>query len=470
MTRMEYVWACLLGLLSACAGYALYRSGVLGLSTDDFMRICLAAQWADRPRLVQFGAWPPLFSVFYGSFIRLIPFPLQVGHILTAILSGTVVFLTAVFARIVFRSTSIAVLSAVLVTLNPLHLALAASTLSEPLFSALFWAFLLCAWKWSVGRKASWLVSATFFCILMTTLRADGTPIALLFGLWVIGSLRSWKSLVILPVLLAFPLFWAHVLSREFAPLLVFLKVHSEDSRRFYTSVPGWNLIPYLALPKYCAFGTVSAGCALLFRKRMNNSGRAFLAIALACTVSQLSLLWNHVPAMFPERTVYLVGMQFTILGAFGFCTLWKSKPRMRSLLVLGFILYVGWSLYVGMNMKTEYSEEMVRAGRTIASLPSLASKIHDQRIATDLEDARYGVVAVLSGFPGRFTRLRFEQASNQFFVKDSEPIPRYFLISSEQVARQIRIAWKKSYGVKLHSLWFISDDAEVLAELKGKI
>ena len=467
MARWDYIRVIFFALLSICIGIALYCHGVLGISTDDFMRICLAAQWADRPRLVQFGNWPPLFSVVYGSVIRAIPFPLEVGHVLTAILSGVVVFLCATFSGIVFRSASIAILTAVLIIVNPLHLALAASMLSEPLYTVLFMAFILCTWKWSFDRQDRWLLGGTLFAILMTMLRTDGTPIALTFGLWVIWSRRTWKSVIIFLCLSAFPLLWLSILWKEFASLPVLLKLYSEDVRQFYASVPYWNWIPIFSLLKFYSFGLISVGFVLVFWKHIERNARTVVVIAMACTASQLYLLWNRVSTVFPERTVYSLGVQFTIIEAFGIYTLWKQKPRIRLLLIFACVLQLGSNLYVGSQMKVSYSQEMVHVGRILSSSASLTSKIGNQHIATDLEDGRYGVVSVLSGVPGRFTRFQFDPTSKQFSVKDPEPTPKYFLVASEEAAQQIHVAWRKSNEVKLHSLWFISDDSEVLSELR---
>ncbi|MCB0309070.1 MAG: hypothetical protein KDD48_06840 [Bdellovibrionales bacterium] len=430
------------------------------------MRITLAAQWADQPKLIQFGNWPPLFSVIYGAIIRVIPFPMEVGHVLTALCSSLVVFLSALFSKMVFRSFPIAILTAVLITFNSLHLSLAASMLSEPFYTALLLAFLMSAWKWSMSHQRQWLWCAIFFGILMTMLRTDGTPIVLVFGLWLIWRQPGWKSVGILLLLLTFPLLWVSILWKEFASLPTLLKLYAEDSRRFYASVPYWNWIPLLSLCKFFLLGLISMSILLGLWKRIDQHARAIVLIALFCAISQLYLLWNRVSTVFPERTLYTVGILFTIIEAFAVYSLWKIKPRLRILVAFALILHFAFQIYFGKEITPNYSQKMVDIGNRLKSCLLLQSNLKTQRIATDLEDARYGVVAAISGAPGRFTRFQFDSVNHQVSIKDPKPIPKYFLVGSEEAAKYIRGAWKTSAMIKLQSLWFISDNQKVIFEL----
>jgi hypothetical protein len=109
----------------------LYRSGFASVTADDFGRTVMAARWAQEPYVEWYGAWLPFHMYMVGAALRvkwdLLWVPRAFG-----ILCGVVsVVLVYQLARMLFQSRRIGLLSAILLAVNPAHVWLSSTSLTD---------------------------------------------------------------------------------------------------------------------------------------------------------------------------------------------------------------------------------------------------------------------------------------------------------------------------------------------------
>ena len=167
---------------------ALYQSGFISLTADEFGRTIVAARWSQHPVLMDSGSWLPLYSVFIGTALRFIWELLWVPRVLT-ILSGIVVLLAMYrIAAILFDSNLVGLLSAFLLSVNPIYNWLAGTSLTEmPNAMLIFlaaWAFILYI---KTQRLGDLFLSACSLA-LANGLRYESWIFSVLFSLTIVGE------------------------------------------------------------------------------------------------------------------------------------------------------------------------------------------------------------------------------------------------------------------------------------------
>lgn len=109
----------------------LYRSGFESLTADEFGRTLLAAQWAQQPYASWAGVWLPLHLYMFGSALRLKWELIMVPRLIVAVWGAAGVVLLYCLTTTLFRSRTMALLGACLLAVNPVHLWLSATPLTE---------------------------------------------------------------------------------------------------------------------------------------------------------------------------------------------------------------------------------------------------------------------------------------------------------------------------------------------------
>ena len=275
--------------------------GLPGYCSDDFMRLYLAAKWSISPVYMQIAEWPPLYSVVYGSFLKLPFAPLGVAHGLTGALMGLFIFIACLTIERLSGSSSVALLGGIILLVNPLFFRLTLSTLSEPLYLCLCAVLFYFLYRWRENNRESYYYAAVVTVIALTLTRIDcWIPLTLFFGGWAIKD-RSKKIALLTMACVFFPLLWtAEITERSGSPWTLY-RAYRDDSVEFYA---GRFLVPYLHLVK----DTLINFPFLLLLPTLAWKKSRLAQLSLGLFAMQLFLTWGKLPTVFPERIFALPG------------------------------------------------------------------------------------------------------------------------------------------------------------------
>jgi hypothetical protein len=109
----------------------LYHSGFIALTADEFGRTVLAAEWARNPNLQWSGNWLPFYDYLFGSALHLWWNLLIVPRILIILFGLSSIVLMFVFSTLLFEDARIGLVSSILLAINPAHIWLSSTPLSE---------------------------------------------------------------------------------------------------------------------------------------------------------------------------------------------------------------------------------------------------------------------------------------------------------------------------------------------------
>lgn len=148
------------------ATYRLYGLGFNSISADEFGRMIDAANWAKQPYALWYGPWLPFHSYFFGMILRFHWDLLWLPRIVM-ILIGTINLITAyLITKVLFRNRLAAVVAAAALSLNPAHLWLSSTPLTEQLTHSIVMLALLCLILYLQKYKSVWAaLSGLLFAI-----------------------------------------------------------------------------------------------------------------------------------------------------------------------------------------------------------------------------------------------------------------------------------------------------------------
>lgn len=109
----------------------LYRAGFEALTADEFSRTVLAARWAKEPYMVWSGAWLPFPLYFHGIALSLWWDLLDVPRAITMGIGFISFVVMYQLGYQLFESRKVGFLSATLLAVNPVHIWLSSTPLTE---------------------------------------------------------------------------------------------------------------------------------------------------------------------------------------------------------------------------------------------------------------------------------------------------------------------------------------------------
>lgn len=176
--------------------FQLYRCGFISFTADEFARTIMAARWARNPRAIWHGVWLPFHQYFLGFLLRLKWELLWTPRIIWIILGLTSIVLMYAFARRLFESPTIGVISAILLAVNPLHIWLSSTPLSELPYATAILACFLSFTLYLRRKKYIYLFTSAFLLLLANGFRYESWLISGVFSLYLVGEgiRRSWRG------------------------------------------------------------------------------------------------------------------------------------------------------------------------------------------------------------------------------------------------------------------------------------
>lgn len=207
---------------------ALYHAGFLSLTADEFGRTVLAANWSRNPVIYWSGLWLPIYTYLLGTLLKVHWDLYNTSRLLVYLSGGASLVLMFMLASQLFNSWKVGLVSCFLLAVNPVHIWLSSTPLTEMLHAMLviasLWAFTLylknfrrlylyasaCLIALASGiRFEAWLISSIYSLALVTlaalafTRKQKGYPIIIrdvvlaliviwVFPIaWIIGNFTS---------------------------------------------------------------------------------------------------------------------------------------------------------------------------------------------------------------------------------------------------------------------------------------
>lgn len=189
----RYVWLVL--ILFLCMRIVLqlliYRAGFKAITADEFGRIVLASQWAENPHPIWGGGWLPFGEYLFGISLKLMWELLWIPRFITILFGLVSIIFMYLFSLSIFNDRWVAIVSTVLMGLNPIHVQLSSVPLTEMLYGALVvggaWFFS----RYLSSRKVTHLISAAILLAIANGFRFEAwlfSIVIIIFLTWELFS------------------------------------------------------------------------------------------------------------------------------------------------------------------------------------------------------------------------------------------------------------------------------------------
>jgi len=196
----------------------LYHHGFESLTADEFGRTILAARWAQHPYNLLSGPWLPFSIYLHGLALMFVWELLWVPRVLTII--------TGILSIIVFYDLNVALfeepkigrIGAFLLTLNPVHIWLSSTPLTEGPYTLLVFCFLYSSILYLKTENRKYLYLSIFWLTIANGFRFEAWIVSMIFtllmGIFVAKNFRGkkltdiLKDFAIITIPWIFPLIW----------------------------------------------------------------------------------------------------------------------------------------------------------------------------------------------------------------------------------------------------------------------
>ena len=275
----------------------LYRVGFQSLTADEFGRTVISAQWAIHPNIIWEGFWLPFDYYLLGTGLKIwwnlliTPRVITIGFGLTSI-----VFMYFV-ATEVFHKTRIGYLSALLLAVNPLHIWLSSTPLTEIIHTTFVLIALFGLVRYLKSKNKKYLFLAVLMLGLANGFRFEAWMVSTLFSLFILGygswmirkgiyTFNQFLGLAIVAIIpWVFPAIWSIKGYLSTGNPLYFMEIVNAYKNTWYGQSHSYiNYVkPLLFIDPFACIIFI-AGIFFLFgkqKKQMDVTTNAYLAIAV---------------------------------------------------------------------------------------------------------------------------------------------------------------------------------------------
>lgn len=448
-----------ISLASVLISLGAYFGGLPFVCTDDPSRAYWALTWWYNPDLYRVISWLPGYNFIYGPIFALSSDPLLAGRTLTSLCSGGIVFLSAILAFDLTQSRAVSLVTALVVAFAPLQLWLSFSVLSEPIFNGFFILSLITLLRWLNSQKRSWLLCLIALSCIMSLTRYIAWPIALIYSGVIFYRLGFLRGLIPAVILYSVPFFWLIIVWLSSGDLFYPFEYYRQDSQEFYGREGHPNYIPFQAYLFLFPLNLVFLPWGLLDFKKTNRFQRNLCVIALAFVGLQIFMVWNQVPTVLPERSIFLSGLIGLIVSCIVTVHLWiDGSHRLRKVLVIlgTFCLIV--QIY-GFSKLTPNLEQ-----DTVVTAQELKKKIQsnevhfDGLVGTDLDPKQAFTISLIIAKLAVFTSVKMDKKTKNFYFDTSRTRPSSFLFKDHNYAKSLTQQWPQARQIRVGEMIFFQN------------
>ena len=393
----------------------LYRSGFAALAADEFGRTINAARWAHNPIAIWDGVWLPFHRYILGTALWLKWDLLYVPRVMVGIIGIGSILVSYQLGSTLFKNRRIGLLTALLITINPLHIWLSSTPLtaiSHATFSlGAIWFLILYlenkqpqniyygAISMAVAtgfRFESWII-AVLFCSTLITLCINQYRQSNLNQ----RQLRALLFGILVPTL--FPTIWivsGYVKSGDVFGFISSIRTYKSDFYGQNTNYQNY-LDTFLQIDPYT---TVAGIFALLLCVMMYRHSLAVRAYALFATIPLISFILLHGGQIEPQGNYfrYLAFFVFIAYPAVAFfinLSIEHLPQKTKSLKIITFTVIIGvigtTQFQSAFQFRNDPSSMGLSVGQHIRELRSANPSIAHQPILLELSYWEYLAVHI---------------------------------------------------------------------------
>lgn len=275
---------------------ALYRSGFLSLTADEFGRTVSAARWSQNPTIVWAGSWLPFHTYLLGLAFWIKWDLLYVPRVIVIFLGALSIPLMYGLAVQLTGSRRVGMMSALLLAVNPAHTWLSSTPLSAVPYSFLTLVAITSSTLYFRNNRKLFLYLAGLALAVANGFRFESWVLSAIFSLFIVGNgvcliakkvsgLSQSVNLIIVALLpWIFPSIWIVVAYLENGiPLVLLDSIRSYKSAWYGQSSSYLNYLKtFLRIDPYATIFGVLGLMFYLMRHRKSWAARWYSVIAIA--------------------------------------------------------------------------------------------------------------------------------------------------------------------------------------------
>lgn len=435
---------------------ALYRSGFISLTADEFGRTFAAAEWARHPTVIWHGIWLPFHSYLYGSAL-LVNWELLWAPRMVALLLGAVsIVLMYLLASSLFDNRIIGLIGAFLLSVNPAHIWLSGVPLTEiattVFLLAALWAFNL----YLKNSKQHYLFIAACALALANGFRFEPWIFSVLFSLVLVGQVaiaiagrkielrEAFRQVgaALIPWLL--PLAWVIGNYIETQNLFFnFDAVRTYNLRWYGPDISYGNYLrTFYKIDPYLTVLGIIAVIVSLVRNKGSQAIRWYVAVSLVPLAIYVLLQGGHLqpPGNYIRYFAMFVFLFYPLLGYLAYLAVAAIRsPALRwcaLILILGLVATT--QVYAAFRYTNDPAAQGLAVGMAIRELREENPAISDQPVIIELAYWQYLAIHVGAN--------DIQQIIYDRELDIAERRSQSLLLTDEQSLRTCLQAYKVSY------------------------
>lgn len=392
---------------------ALYQAGFKSLTADEFARTIIAASWSKHPTIYWSGWWLPFHAYLHGTALLIKWELLWTPRVLTILIGLVSIVLMYLLASSLFKSKIVGLVSAFLLGVNPAHIWLSGTPLTEMpnvmLIFAAIWAFGL----YLQTPKWLYLFTAAFALALANGFRFESWLISVLFTLIIFGQVffkfikeekaeaREVLNLVVAACIpWVFPLFWLignYVQTQN--PFFFTAEIQAYKLQWYGNDISyGKYLETFLRIDPYLTFlGLIGIAVCLLFNKK-SKAVLWYTTVTIIPLALYIILQGGQVEP--PGNYIrYFAQYSFLFYPSIGYLFVLSAQSIKPNILGLGLVLLLVLIAITQIRSTFEFSNDPaadgLAVGLAIREIRDINPEVADRPVIIELSYWQYLAVKV---------------------------------------------------------------------------
>jgi hypothetical protein len=370
---------------------ALYAAGFQALTADDFGRVVIADIWLRSPHAIWQGPWLPFHTYVIGIALYIWHDLLVVPRIIAFAFGSASLFFIYKLTYALFANSRIALISVVLLAVNPAHIWLSSVPLTEIMQAAFILGFLWANVEYILGKPIYYFYLSVALLSLDNTVRFEGWIFSVLFMIQMFFLLwrkhiRLHNLTIALVLLWIFPFAWITGNYLKTGDPLFFMTVNRAFDTKWYGSYSSYAnyLSAFFEIDPYTTLLSIPAIILCLIYVKQN---RAVYWITLYIVGALIAFAWLQRGQIQPHGNYirYLALFLFIIYPLSAWFISWLLGQVLTNKLAwmaaITFILSLmgTWQVRSAFRFVNDPAAEGLRVGQHIRALrlqnPESASK-----------------------------------------------------------------------------------------------
>ena len=166
----------------------LYRAGFVAFTADEFSRTLIAAHWARHPQFIWSGLWLPFHFYLLGLSLKVYWHLIWTPRFITIAWGLINICLIYLLGKLLSDRRDVGIYCAILLAVNPVHIWLSSTPLSEMPFLVCWLAALCGVAAFFRTERSTYLIVSAVSLAFANGIRYEGWWISALFALVVLGN------------------------------------------------------------------------------------------------------------------------------------------------------------------------------------------------------------------------------------------------------------------------------------------